>query len=191
MVVQSKFMISPSKTVRKRRKVSNVWDSVQTISEEGKTYLQCILPDCLWKYDVTSYTTTKKPIPTTIIHRHLGEHNENFEFETTENSPCLFDSEEKQKYQDLKLLQLCVVDYRPLFMVTTPSFKEYSSGLNSNYVVPGRHKLASLMHKTVLFVQDVMVKDFLEIPVFSSSTDCWNSKKGTHFLNIIVYRIES
>ena len=72
-------------------------------------------------------------------------------------------------------------------MVTTPSFKEYSSGLNSHYSLPGRHKLTSLMQKTVLFVQDSMLKHFTEIPVFSSSTDCWNSKKGTHFLNIIVY----
>ena len=91
----SSHHVSPSKTSRKRKKLSSVWESVKTIKDEGNTYLRCSLPECIWNYEVTSYIMSKKPIPTTIIHRHLRDHQDNFEFESTDDSPSLFDSEEQ------------------------------------------------------------------------------------------------
>lgn len=92
----------------------------------------------------------------------------------------------KKKQAELlkrSLAWMCAVDIRPISIVESVGFRNYSRLLNSAFAVPSRKTVKSYVQKIYLEGHDELMKDICGCPV-GLTTDLWTSNANEGYITV-------
>ncbi|KAK0134110.1 Zinc finger BED domain-containing protein 1 [Merluccius polli] len=175
---------NPSQNVRKRQRVSKVWDHYILKEEENK--VQCVY--C--KADLAYHCSTTSMI------QHLNRKHPHAvsprvaETSTSQRSmdsfvrPAQSCTVQEATIFTESILNMIVTDMRPLSMVEDKGFRDMISTFNSKYNMPSRTYFTQLMEKKHQEIKEKLKVVLKETECVALTTDIWTSVATEAYLGV-------
>lgn len=174
---------------KENNKLDSFFTEIVVTDSSGseKKVIECLL--CKKQNKVKHYQTTSSK---TNLHYHLEvDHDiKDSRKPAKPRNQCNNQSFDPEKIDEY-LLILIVFCFLPFSIVESEYFANFVHSLNSNYKIPTRKKLRSLLHDKYEKRKQDLIRKLASIDFISITTDSWTSCQNYNYLSLTCHFLEN